>query len=163
MGGAASPGAHVAKAGVLQCAVWRNIERIGLAIQTSEPQNLAVVQSGQADEPRAQASRPALGVDDVQVHVGLDTKLDLVCGAEADERVVELPPHAVLGALLERKREAGREPSWPLSVIGQEGAFDSESSQMFVSGLVEARHAYGKIGRLHRSDAEGPLRHGRAA
>jgi hypothetical protein len=37
--------------------------------------------------------------------VGLDAKLDSVCGTEADECVVELPHDAVLGALLERKRE----------------------------------------------------------
>ena len=84
---------------------------------------------------------------------------EVVRGAEADERGVEFPHDAVLGALFERKREVGSKSSSPLAGVGQPRAFDPEPSQVVISGLVEVGDSYREVVKLHRADAEGALGH----
>src|ERR1700722_7554422 len=92
-------GLEIFEAGLLQCAIGRDVEGIGFAEQ---PLQLQPFEIDVDAAPHAFGSDPAmaaLGVDDVQVHVGLFAIGDLVRTRKADRPVVRQPDKDHPGSL----------------------------------------------------------------
>jgi hypothetical protein len=110
---------HVFEAGGLQCAVRRDIQRVGLAIQAADAQRVEINLGALSDKERPVAGLSLFRLKDVQMHVGFLSEDDLVGAGEAGGLPLDLPHDREEIPCFDRQSEVALEDRLPLRAVGQ--------------------------------------------
>ena len=98
-------GLEIFEAGLLQRAIRCHVERIRFAEKPLQLEPLEIDLDAAPHAFGADPLTPALGINDVQVHVGLLAIADLVGGRKANGLVARQPDDGNPGSLLDRPCE----------------------------------------------------------